>query len=447
MDTPSQGRHGGRVTVAHSTMRRLRPRVPAGLQGLPRTFWVLWTGTLVNRLGTFVFPFLMLYLTQARHLTVATAGAVTACFGVGALPAPALSGWLADRVGRRATLVGALLAGSVTMLLLGAARSLPMLVVTAFLAGMAADAFRPASQAAVADVVPAPDRVRAYGLNFWAVNLGFAIGTSFAGFLAVHGYWVLFAGDAVTTAAHALIVLRWVPETKPEGPPHLAAEGYGRVLRDRVLLAFVALQLVSAAVYLQVEATLPLAITSAGLPTSAFGLVIALNAVLIVIVQPLVTGRLSRRRRMPLFATSAGLIGIGFGLTAFAQTAPQFAATVVVWTAGEIVAAGVAGAVVSDLAPPHLRGRYQGAYGMSFALAAVTAPLVGTRVWASVGPDALWAGCAVVGLATAATALLLGPALAARGADGGSRTAAAAPAPEEPVLRGAADSLATPPAP
>lgn len=118
-----------------------------------------------------------------------------------------------------------------------------------------------------------------------------------------------------------------------------------------------------------------------------------------------------------------------------------------VWTAGEIVAAGVAGAVVSDLAPPHLRGRYQGAYGMSFGLAAVIGPLVGTRVWASAGPDALWIGCAAVGLVTATTALLLGPALEARGADGGGHSIPAAPGPDGPASRGAVDSLATPPAP
>ncbi len=61
-------------------MSRLPTRVQSGLHGavggLPRSFWALWAGALVNRVGTFVVPFLALYLTQRRHLAVSAAGFV-----------------------------------------------------------------------------------------------------------------------------------------------------------------------------------------------------------------------------------------------------------------------------------------------------------------------------------------------------------------------------------
>ncbi|MCW2994359.1 MAG: major facilitator transporter, partial [Conexibacter sp.] len=55
--------------------------------GLPRTFWWLWLGVLVNRVGTVVQPFLALYLTTGRHLSVAGAGAVVAVTGAGSIAA------------------------------------------------------------------------------------------------------------------------------------------------------------------------------------------------------------------------------------------------------------------------------------------------------------------------------------------------------------------------
>jgi hypothetical protein len=44
--------------------------------GLPRPFWVLFGGTLVNRVGGFVIVFLAIYLTAVRGLNAAQAGAV-----------------------------------------------------------------------------------------------------------------------------------------------------------------------------------------------------------------------------------------------------------------------------------------------------------------------------------------------------------------------------------
>lgn len=64
---------------------------------------MLWGGALANRLGTMVQPFFAFYLTGTRGLSLAEAGLVLAVFGCGSLVSPLLSGWLADRFGRRAT--------------------------------------------------------------------------------------------------------------------------------------------------------------------------------------------------------------------------------------------------------------------------------------------------------------------------------------------------------
>lgn len=385
--------------------------------GLPRDFWFLWSGTLVNRLGTFVEPFLALYLTYERGLSVTATGLVLALLGVGGLLSQGIGGTLADRIGRRPTLALGMFSAAAAMLLLGSVRALPLVILATFLAGLTLDLYRPASSALIADLVPPAERPRAFALLFWAVNLGFAVATAVAGFVADSGYTWLFLGDAATSAVFGLLVLRGIRETRP--PVRRVARrgpGWSLVLRDRVLLGVVGLQLASACIYFQVFFTLPLAMRADGLAASAFGLVIALNGVLIVVLQPLSAGWLGRLPRVQLLAASQLVMGLGFGLNSLATTTPAYAAAVAVWTLGEIAGAALASSIVADLAPPELRGRYSGMYGMSFGAAAILAPILGTAVFDWAGALALWAGCAVLGVAVAAGTLMLGPAIGARAA-------------------------------
>src|SRR5687768_7963811 len=146
-------------------------RMSAGLRsiagGLPRPFWFIWAGTLVNRCGSFVMPFMAIYLTEARDLSLTTAGLVLALYGAGGSIAGPLGGWLADHVGRRATMLVALGLGGTGMIALGFAERLSVIAPTFFLIAVVVEMYRPGMQAAVADLVPPADRPRAYGLIYW----------------------------------------------------------------------------------------------------------------------------------------------------------------------------------------------------------------------------------------------------------------------------------------
>ncbi|WP_101783192.1 MDR family MFS transporter [Nonomuraea indica] len=388
----------------------------SAMGGLPRPFWALWSGTLVNRLGTMVMPFTGVYLTQARGMSVATAGLVMAVFGAGSLLSQLLAGVLADRIGRRATLAGSMVATAVTMLALGYSTSLLAVTTSMFVLGLVIDAYRPASNALVADLVSPSERPRAYGLLFWAINLGYAVGMTAGGWLAGIGFLWLFWIDAVSCVAFALLVWRAVPETRPAGRE--SQGGFGVVLRDRVMMGFTLTALGNAVMYMQTVTMLPVAMTEVvGLPTGQFGLVMALNGVLIVLVQPLVSSRLGRFDPSRSLALGLAVMGAGFALTAFVTSAAGLAATIVVWTAGEIVTAGLGGAIVASLAPAHLRGRYSGMYGFAWSAASVLAPLTG-GVLLQAGPEALWFTVGGVGVVSAAGMLVLGPAIRRRAATG-----------------------------
>ena len=397
-------RTGGRVTAF------LRPR----LGGLPRTFWVLWAGQLLNRLGTMVEPFLGLYLTTVRHMTVTQAGVVMGALGAGSLLGQLAGGALADRIGRRATLTGATLASGAAMLWLGYAEGMPALLAAAFTLGLVLDMYRPAAWAMVADLIDPSDRPRAFGLLFWAVNLGWGAAMVLGGNLAGHGFLLLFWIDALSCAAFGLLVWRAVPETRPDGPPEERRGGaWAAMLRDRVMVAYVLITLAFTFVLTQALTTLPLAMKEHGLGPRDYGLAVAANALGIITVQPLVGAWLSRRDHSRVLAAGFAVVGIGFGLTTLAATVWAYTGVILVWTMGEIVAASVQQAIVADLAPEHLRGRYNGLYGLAWSGGVLLAPLGGTRLL-EVGAPALWLTCLALCLGAAAAQLALGPAIRRR---------------------------------
>lgn len=387
--------------------------VAARVGGLPRPFWVLWSGTLVNRLGTMVQPFFAFYLTGTRGLSLAGAGAVLAAFGAGAFFSQLTAGALADRYGRRVTLTGGMLATAVVMLVLAYSTSLPAIVASMFALGLAMEIYRPASSALIADIIPTRDRARAFALLFWAVNLGFTGGVLTGGALAVSSILWLFWIDALSCVAFGLLVWFLVPESHVRPRDGAPAGSFGEVLGDRVMVAFTAVTLAYAFVYHQSLITLPLAMRGDGLSPAAYGVAMATNGIVVVAIQPLLVNWLGRHDHSRVSAAGILLVGTGFGLTALATSTAGYAGTVVIWSLGEIVVTGVSAAIAADLAPAHLRGRYSGLYGFAFSLSNLISPLLGTWLL-GIGGTVLWLTCAGVAATAATVQLRLGPAIRSR---------------------------------
>lgn len=377
-------------------------------RGLPRPFWALAVGLFVTRAGTFIVPLLFVYLTQLRGLAISIAGPVVALYGAGALLGDLLGGSLADRVGRKTTMLLSLTSGAAAMLLLGGSTELWQLASCSFLAGATGEAYRPAAQAIVADLVEPAHRLKAFGIQYWAINLGFALAAVVGGFMAQRSFAVLFVGDALTTLALAAIVFRLVPETRPSAAAQESRSA--SVLApffDRAFGPFLLFNFLVVLVFMQHLTGLPADMHAKGLSTQAFGLVIATNGVVIVLVQPWVTARVKAVPRPVLLAVASALTGVGFGLTTLATTLLGYLLTVVLWTLGEVIFAPVNAAVVADLAPTHQRGRYQGAFTVTWSLGAMVSSAAGPWVMDSVGLRGAWLLCAAVGLGTAIAHLVV----------------------------------------
>ena len=379
---------------------------------LPNAFWYLMAGAFVNRVGYVVEPFLALYLSGPEDLEPTTIGVVLTCFGAGAFASQVLGGYLADRIGRRATLLIGMLGTAACFMMLASVRQVVLIALTAALTGLLVDVYRPAVSAAVADLVPAHARPRAFALMYWAINLGVALAGVLGGILAERSYWLLFAADAFTCLAFALIIARAVPETRP-GVSSAKPGSYADVLRDNIALGLFTSTLLATVVYAQQFVTLPLAVREAGLSASAYGLIYAVNPVTVILAQPLVMRVIGRLSVVPTMAVSSLLIGAGFALTGFAASIAAFAVTVVIWTIGEIGVNTLGPLLVAEVAAPHLRGRYNGLVGTAHGGAALLAPLAGTWLF-GMGQYALWLACLLTGVLSGALLLAMSPAVARR---------------------------------
>lgn len=390
-----------------------KSRFSALFGGLPRQFWIIAGGTVANRLGAMVVPFLVFFL-GSRGLGEEQTGVVVAFLGVGGLAGSLFGGWLTDRIGPRAALLTGLVAAPATLGFLYVVPSVPLLTFAALTVGAAGRLYPPAANALIAASVTGERRVRAYSLFHWALNIGTAGAASLAGFLAVHGYALIFALDIATCLVFAGIAALGIPRTSaPRRPSDVENAGdrggYGVVLRDRLMLVFLVVSFAGEIVYSFTEFAVPLSIRQDGLSPAVFGAVAVVNAVLVVVLQPVLYRRVVRFGRFRVNAVAGVVIGIGVAGTGLAHDVWMYVATTVVWSVGEVVGGIVYGGIAADMAPAEAQGRYQGAFTLMSALSRLVGPGLTTVLFATAGPAVLWIGAAVSTLVCAFVLIRLEP--------------------------------------
>lgn len=373
------------------------------LRRLPRSYWILFSGTLINRFGHFVMPFLALYLKKEGFEPWVT-GASLASYGGGTLFASFLGGYLADHLGRKPTILISCLAGVITMLALSQASTPAALIILSGLVGLAGSMYFPAASALLVDLVPRDLRLRAFGCQRLAVNLGFAIGMTTAGFLASHSFLLLFIIDASTTAALGVIVMLGVP---PGGQPKSEHTGWGVALaamrRNTAYLRAIFASFCMAVVFWQLSSSWGLHITTVGgHGEQVYGWLMGLNGLLIVLLELPLTS-LTRHHPGPRVMMVGYLLsGIGIGLSAFGGSLGLLFAVMILFTLGEMISSPVGHHYVAGLAPDDMRGRFMGVLGISWGSAAMVGPALGIALFEH-SPSILWIACFALSALAAAS--------------------------------------------
>jgi len=392
-------------------MARMFPGNPwRGVAGLPAAVWLVFATTLVNRAGTMVVPFMVLYVTRYLGVRPALAGLALTVYGLGGLVSGPMAGRLCDRFGPFAVLRGSLLLSGVILLVFPFARRFEAFLAITAAWSLAAESVRPATLAALTSSVRPEHRKAAVAVNRLAINLGMSVGPAAGGFLATVSFPLLFVVDGVSGLAAGLVLtalLAWrlprpVAPLVGDDPPVDTRRG-NSVLRDPRAVVFLTGFFLVAVVFYQHEGAMPLfLVRDLHYRESLYGLLFALNTVLIIVAElplNLAMAGWSYRWTMVLGAV---LYAIGFGSMAVLHSVPGLLAAAVVWTFGEMIAIPASGAYVADIAPRGRAGQYAGAYAAMFSLAILVGPWAGTIALERFGGTALWSGVLVIGLLGAA---------------------------------------------
>ncbi len=370
------------------------------LRALPAPVWVLFAGTFVNKFGAFVIPFLTLYLSKEGY-GLRDAGFALAAYGAGNFLAAGYGGFLADRIGRRKTIVISMAGGAITMVLLAHAQSIGAIIALASLTGFATELYRPAASALLIDLVPEKNRITAFAAYRLSFNAGWAFGPAAAGFLAKYSYTWLFYGDALSCALYGVIAWFFLPKGVMKSKSNHGWGAAARVIgRDRRFLVVIISYLLIGMVFFQYVSTYGIFLKDLGFDERTFGFLLGFNGLIIVICElPLTQWT---RRLPPVRAISCGylLIGLGALTNAWPHSLPWLFFGITLMSFGEILCMPVAIAFVSSLAPDHMRGRYMGAVGLVWSFCFIAAPTLGLRLHEA-NPSAVWLAGGAMGAAAA----------------------------------------------
>jgi len=344
-----------------------------------------------------VIPFMTIYLTRpAMGYSIGQAGLVMSVFGLGAIFGGFMGGRLTDRFGFYPVQLVTLTGGGILFILLGQVRSLPLICLSTFLLSLVNEAFRPANSTAIAHYSKEENRTRSYSLNRLAINLGWAIGGAIGGILASINYHLLFWVDGLTNIAAALL-LRYFLSPAPNGIVHDNKEnntlGSRSAYSDRNYLFFIVLVILFAVCFFQLSATLPVYYKRVlRLPEYIIGFLMALNGLIIVVVEMVLVFRMEgKRENLHYIFLGAAWVGLSYlFLNIFPATALIAVFSMIVLTFGEIFAMPFMNSFWISRTKAGNRGQYAGLYAIAWSTAQVIGPTGGTQLVEHFNFKILW---------------------------------------------------------
>jgi MFS family permease len=391
-------------------------RLRATYHEFPAKFWVLLGAVFIDNIGrTILNPFFALYVTQRFNVGMTEAGALFAVFSVTGFAGNMLGGALTDRFGRKGMILFGLAFSALTSLSMGFADRLSTFYVLAATVGLLSDIAGPAHGAMVADLLPEEKRAEGFGMLRVTANISWIIGPTLGGLLAARSFFLLFVIDAAFSLITAIIVARAIPETRPEtrevGQRETMAQtfaGYRRVVADGSYVAFLLTAALMNLVYLQMYSTLSVYLRDVHqLSTRAYGVLMSMNASVVVLTQFWVTRRTRRYRPMVMMALGSLLYMVGFSMYGFVSAFWLFGLAMLIITVGEMVVIPVSQALVARFAPADMRGRYMAIAGIAWGIPHAIGPWGAGLILDNYNPNWVWYLGGILAAVAAAGYLLL----------------------------------------
>jgi MFS family permease len=373
----------------------------SSFSGLPNEVWTLSLIVLINRSGSMVLFFMTLYLTNKLNFSVTEAGQMISVYGLGAIGGAVLGGWLTDKIGTAKVQSLSLFFSGLGFILLNYFQTAFEIALFLFVIAAVHESFRPANAAALAIAAPPEKRARAFALNRLAINLGVTIGPAVGGLLATINYDFLFWADGLTCIIASVSVMLFFSKNKLFQKPTRVESSLISLspFKDIPFLFMLLLLLIMGIVFVQIFNAYPLYLKSiANLNEDSIGLLLALNALLVVLIEMPIVHKVEGGGQLKLMAIGSLLFFGGFAILPFSTAYLYIAFTVVIWTLGEIFVFPFASGFIANRANDNSRGKYMGLFTFSFALSFVIGPALGTYIYDKFGAANLWYSCGALGV-------------------------------------------------
>lgn len=362
--------------------------------------WWLLGGTFLTRLTSFmVMPFMALYMGDHTHANQGVIGLAIGCAALTSMIASFFGGALADRLGRKPLMLLGMATSVVVMVGYANARAIAVFFLLSIGSGLTRAMFEPASQAVMAELTSLEQRGGVFALRYWAINLGAAVGPLVGGFFGTVATGWTFYLAALANFVYLTIIWFVVPATRPTSHvPSTMRQTFRVIAWDRALLLFLVAGLCSNLGYSQIESSLPQSMTLFLSPTAAgklYGIVIASNAIEVVLLQLPITKLMDRMRLVTAMSVGQSIFAIGYLLMAFARSPWTYIAAMFVLTIGEIIVFPRNSQYTSLLARDDMRASYFGASSV-VSLGFFLGPWFGGMVLHTAGPLGVFLTAAII---------------------------------------------------
>lgn len=385
-------------------------------RGLSTPAWMLALVMLINRSGAMVIPFLGVYMINHLKFSLEDTGTVLSCFGIGAVSGSFLGGWLTDKSGHFKVQLFSLILTVPMFFLLPELNTVLKLAVGVFMLSLISETFRPANSVSIAYYSKPDNIIRSFSLNRMALNLGFSIGPAMGGFLAAVSYTFLFYGNAIAAFLSALLFFLYFRnrrgnEKKLADPDPVAADPLKNrsPYKDSLFIFFSVLSCIFAVCFFQLLSTLPLYYRTAyKLSEADIGIILAFSGMVVFLLEMLLVHIAEKRMTARgVIVLGTILCGLSFFVLNLANGIWVLYLAMFVLCIAEILAMPFMATVTLQRSSLKTRGAYMGINALSFSLAHVFSPFLGTRIAAAYGFEVLWYGTTGVLLLTAFGFLLV----------------------------------------
>lgn len=394
-------------------------KVPNEVKGerLPPLVRRMMLGITLSALGNgLVLPYSLVYLHSIRGFSTQMSGVIFSYSAIVSLVVAPLVGTLIDKRGPKPILMASLVISGIGYSSLALVKSVPDAFLVLTVCAIGQSGMWPSQGALNTELTPDHLRERIFGSQFALLNLGLGIGGMLSSIIvsldSPQSFERLYIGDGFSFFIYLLVVLtlreaghRTVEEREERSEME---GGWIDVLRDKTFVKvwFVSLFGIFLS-YSQLEMGFTSFSTTVGrVQPSHLAWAYAVNTAVIALFQLWVIKRLEKMPRANGLAIAALLWAVAWAVLSVAGLATGFAVPAVilcqfVFALGEMIWSPVMPAIVNQLAPDHLRGRYNSASTNTWQIGMIMGPasaglLLGTGQWR------LWIGLLMTGLVVVA---------------------------------------------